>query len=286
MNSPALPLPSGPLLAGGRATPSRDRGLSRPLVAIATGAAETLVHGPSPLAATNSSAQPLMAAPYCAGGATQRRWGLLVLGLHLALVWGLLQMKGVRQALHEATPLMVNLISPAAPERPPEAPPLPKKPLPSAPSPLAVPVPQVVVADAPPAPPPTPAPVVAIAPAAVAAPPAPVPAVVTAPAVAPSPPPAPAPKAVSASSLRYRVVPPVEVPLASRRLGESGTVALRVIFDVTGAPRQIALLRSSGHARLDEQALAAMRAARIVPYLDNGTPIEVSAVAQLAYELD
>lgn len=280
MPSSALPLPSGPLLAAGRPAPRRSPVVDSTLSATSA----TPQDERTATAHAAALAQSVGVAPY--RSAPQRPWGLLVLALHLAMVWGLLQMKGVRQALHEATPLMVSLITSETPPRPPESLPLPAQPLPRLPAAVVVPVPQVVVADAPPTP--TPAPVVAAVPV-VAAPAPVVPAAVVAPpapTVAPAPPAPPAPKSVAASSLRYRVVPPVEVPVASRRLGESGTVALRVVFDVTGAPRQIALLRSSGHARLDEQALAAMRAARIVPYLDNGTPIEVSAVAQLAYELD
>lgn len=273
MSSPALPLPSGSLLVAGHPAPRRTPAPAFPPPA-QSGAAPT---------ACASAARAFGMAPY--RSAPRRPWGLLVLALHLVVVWGLLQMKGVRQALHEATPLMVSLIATEAPPRPPQALPVPALPLPRLPAAVALPVPQVVVADAPPAPPPVPVVTTAPQPAPVAVQPA---AVVAAPvpAAVPAPPAPPAPKSVAASALRYRVVPPVEVPLASRRLGESGTVALRVVFDVTGAPRQITLLRSSGHARLDEQALAAMRAARIVPYLDNGTPIEVSAVAQLAYELD
>jgi protein TonB len=50
------------------------------------------------------------------------------------------------------------------------------------------------------------------------------------------------------------VPPPIEVPLASRRLGEQGLVQLRVLVGVDGLPRQVSVQRSSGFARLDEQA--------------------------------
>ncbi|WP_374657906.1 energy transducer TonB [Inhella sp.] len=96
----------------------------------------------------------------------------------------------------------------------------------------------------------------------------------------------PQPKVVSSGSLRYRVEPPVEVPRLSRRAGESGQVQLRVLFDRSGQPRQIDLVRGSGFARLDAQALEAMRQARIHPYTEDGQAIEVVALATLAYELD
>ena len=62
----------------------------------------------------------------------------------------------------------------------------------------------------------------------------------------------PTPKPVAASALRYRIEPAIAVPPLSRRLNESGQVLLRVVFDVTGAPVQVDLAKSSGFARLDE----------------------------------
>ena len=95
-----------------------------------------------------------------------------------------------------------------------------------------------------------------------------------------------APKPVAEGSLRYRVEPAVEVPRLSRRAGEYGSVVLRVVFDVHGSPRDIQIQRSSGHARLDAQALEAMQAARIEPYLERGHPIDIVASATLEYELN
>ena len=217
----------------------------------------------------------------------ERRWLVAgVAGLHLLLMWGLLQVGAVRQTLHEVAPLMISFISLEAPPRPAPVPPQP--PLQRAPPLRSNPLPALVVAapvpQAPQAPPafvvpePAPAPV-QVAPAA----PSPS-ATVTLTAPAPAQP--PAPKPVAASALRYAVLPTVELPLASRRLGESGTVLLRVVFDTQGRVKQASVHRSSGFIRLDEQALAAMRQARITPFLDNGIAIEVSAIAPLAYELD
>jgi protein TonB len=47
-----------------------------------------------------------------------------------------------------------------------------------------------------------------------------------------------------------------------------------------------ALQRSSGFARLDEQALAAMRQARFAPCTEHGMPIECESSAALAYDLE
>lgn len=91
---------------------------------------------------------------------------------------------------------------------------------------------------------------------------------------------------VSAGALQYTTMPPVEVPRMSRRMGESGTVVVRVIVDVRGAPRLVALHKSSGFARLDDQAVGAMRAARFRPCSREGQAVECEALAPIAYELE
>jgi protein TonB len=98
--------------------------------------------------------------------------------------------------------------------------------------------------------------------------------------------PPPPPPVRQAGALRYRVAPAVEVPLASRRLGESGTVLLHVLVDAQGLPARVEVRRSSGHARLDAQALAAMRSARFEPCTDDGRPVPCEADAPIAYELE
>ena len=74
--------------------------------------------------------------------------------------------------------------------------------------------------------------------------------------------------------------------MASRRLQETGTVWLRVVFDANGRPRRVVLHTSSGFGRLDEQAMQAMRQARITPYLDNGVAVNITVNAPLQYELE
>jgi protein TonB len=143
---------------------------------------------------------------------------------------------------------------------------------------LAAPSPAPPPADAYTAPPPPEPVAVAVnvaAPPAAPAPPAPA-----------SPPPAPPPrKLLSGSAVQYLVEPPVEVPRLSRRAGEHGTVWLRVVVDVRGLPAQVLLQRSSGYARLDEQALWAMRQARFRPHTEDGKPIEVEVAAPIEYPL-
>jgi protein TonB len=203
-----------------------------------------------------------------------------VAGLHVLALWGLIQVDAVRQAVHEVSPLIVDFIAPEAAPQPSTPPPTSRPPVPAprptpapvlaaAPTPVPVPAPFVV-----PAPEPVPAPAAAVVQAA-PAPPAPV-----------APPAPPAPTLLPATAVRYLVPPPIEVPMASRRLGESGIVVLRVLVDTAGLPKQITLHKSSGFARLDEQAISATRKARFVPQTENGTPIEVIATVTAQYELE
>ena len=230
--------------------------------------------------------------PASGAGVLRRRQptGLIAIAaLHAAVVWLLLQGDTVQRAVRQVSPLMVALLhTPApAPEPAPPLPPLPRQAVPL-PAPALLPAPEVRVADAPPAP----APEVVVAVAVPASPPAAPTATLTpAPAVAePAPLRAaaapPAPPVLAASAIRYRVPPAIAVPMASRRLGESGTVLLRVWVDAQGLPRQVSLHRSSGFARLDEQAMAAMRQARFQPVTDGGSAIDWVVIAPLQYEID
>ncbi|WP_374427930.1 energy transducer TonB, partial [Ideonella dechloratans] len=93
------------------------------------------------------------------------------------------------------------------------------------------------------------------------------------------------PVALPASALRYVTMPRLVYPAAARRLGETGTALVRVVVDVNGLPREVTLHQSSGHARLDQAALDAMRAARFQPYRVDGQPVEAVAIAPLAFQL-
>lgn len=54
-------------------------------------------------------------------------------------------------------------------------------------------------------------------------------------------------------------------PSMSKRLGEEGQVLLRVLVGQEGGAEQIQVLRSSGFARLDEAAQAAVSRWRFIP---------------------
>src|SRR5690606_24610487 len=59
-------------------------------------------------------------------------------------------------------------------------------------------------------------------------------------------------------------------PRLSERRGEQGRVVLRVLSDPQGEVANVSVHRSSGHPRLDQAAIDAMRTARFRPYTENG----------------
>ena len=102
----------------------------------------------------------------------------------------------------------------------------------------------------------------------------------------PSAPTPPQRQLLTATAANYLVMPPAEVPRLSKRAGESGTVWLRVVVDTAGLPVKVSLHRSSGFARLDEQALWAMRQARFKPHTEDGRAVEVDVIAPIEYPAD
>jgi protein TonB len=207
--------------------------------------------------------------------APRRAMVAAILAAHVAAVYGLLQVRELREAAHEVAPMFVDLIAPPAPPVLPAPPPTPrpiqKKPPPSpviAAAPSPAPAPFVVPA------PPLPEPVQALpAPAAVQALPAP-------------PAPAPAPKIIPASAVQYLEPPAPEYPRLSRRNAESGRVMLRVFIDIAGMPRNVQVSSSSGFARLDDAALAAVQKARFKPYSENGQPTAGWTYVPINFELE
>ncbi len=218
-----------------------------------------------------------------------RQTGAVIAGiaaLHVAAGWALLQVQAVRDAVLTVAPIFVDFISPPAPPlpapppvRPPAPPPLrraePPPLIAAAPAPAAAPA--AFEVPPPPAEPPAPQP----APAAPPAPPAP-----PMPAPAPVPAPAPAPRFISPSAVQYLVAPRPEYPRASRRLGESGRVVLRVFIDEAGLPRTVQVQQSSGFERLDEAAIQAAHKARFKPPTDNGKPTSGWALIPSTFDLE
>ncbi|MBV8035463.1 energy transducer TonB [Roseateles sp.] len=241
--------------------------------------APTAVAAPSRLAVSHV-AQPRPGYAELSQPPRSRR--LLLVGiaaLHLLGFWALSQMQDMRRAVARVAPVVVRLIAPAEPPKPLPPPPVAMPEL-KVPATTLIEPPLIAIAVAP-----APSPVVAALP-----PPPPVVAVpvqaAPAPVVQVAPPPAPRIKQIPASAVRYLREPRMTVPLMSKRLRESGVVHLRVVVDARGQPREITLAKSSGFARLDEQALLDMRSARFAPYMENGQPVEWEVIAPMSYEVD
>jgi periplasmic protein TonB len=219
----------------------------------------------------------------------QRCWlgAVAVASAHLVLIWALWALGAVRLVAAEQAPVLVSLIAePAvAPARTP--PPTPQQAAPpTQPAPVPAPPPVLPAPESPPAiavPAAAAAPAPSAAPFTAAAEPAPLAAASSPLPAAPSAPPPPARKQLDASAVRYLVEPPAELPRASRRAGESGTVWLRVVVDAAGLPAAVRLHRSSGYPRLDEQALWAMRQARFKPHTEGDRAVEVEVIAAIEY---
>ena len=206
---------------------------------------------------------------------------------HLVALWGLLQISAVQEAVHQVAPIVFDFIT-LEPPRPNAAPPPPPTPRPRPPAPQSpppviaappqpqAPAPAPFIVPTPPMPQPIP---VEIAPT---SPPAP--AVPVAPPAPPAPP--PPPRVIPASNIAYLLPPPIELPLASRRMGEEGLVLLRVRVGTDGLPKDVTVHRSSGFTRLDEQALWAMKRARFKPQTDGGVAIEWIVIAPLQYVIE
>ena len=206
-----------------------------------------------------------------------------ILVAHGAAVWGLMQVREVREAIAEAAPMFVSLIAaekPPQPEPPPPPPvprPVPKRPPRPAPVIAAAPVPTqapaaFVVPETTPVAPEPPAPPVAEA--------------LPAPVRAPEPAPAAPPKVIPASAVQYLEPIALEYPRLSKRAGETGRVLIRVYIDEAGLAKNAQVYRSSAHVRLDDAALAAVQKARFRPYTENGRPVAGWAFIPIEFELE
>ena len=165
------------------------------------------------------------------------------------------------------------VIAPPAPEKKEE----PKRPPPPKPKPIEKPQPRRIVAETP-----------SVAPTDdVAPPPPPKPEPIRAPVVEAPPMPLPAGPVAMSSELSVacpeRSAP--SYPAQSRCFGEEGVVVLRVELDETGHVVQARVNSSSGHARLDEAALGAVRTWRCTPVTRNGQPVRAVALQPFKFEL-
>lgn len=182
----------------------------------------------------------------------------------------------LRTVTHAILPQVVNVTFVATPE-PLKAPPPPKvMPLVPPKQTFVPPLPQVNIVQTEPTitlPPPQPrasdpAPAVA-APAAAVAPPAP---------AQPS-----APKTVS--GVEYVRAPQPVYPSISRRMGETGTVMLRVLIGEKGTAEQVTIQKSSGSSNLDEAGRQAVLRALYKPHVEDGKAIPVYALVPINFQL-
>lgn len=75
--------------------------------------------------------------------------------------------------------------------------------------------------------------------------------------------------------LGKRPVP--DYPRMSQRRGEQGRVVVRVLISPEGRVTQATVRSTSGHQRLDDAALKAVRSARFKPYTENGRAYQAQA---------
>lgn len=192
----------------------------------------------------------------------------MVLALHAAALWGLWQHR-LMPSPQEAMTLFVNFIAPPAPEKTPPPPPKQKIVEKAKPRQILAAAPVVAPADyvvPPPPPQPTPA---------LAAP------------VAPVAPPRPAGQITLTGELSVACperTPPGYPPL-SRRMGEEGTVVLRVELDEQGKVCSARVSGSSGFTRLDDAALTAVRTWRCTPAQRDGQPVRAVALQPFKFIL-
>ncbi|TMA85161.1 MAG: energy transducer TonB [Deltaproteobacteria bacterium] len=92
--------------------------------------------------------------------------------------------------------------------------------------------------------------------------------------------------ALGEARVGYGVNPLPPYPLAARRMGMEGVVLLEVIVAPDGRAREVRVVRSSGHAMLDEAAVSTVRAHwRFIPARRDGVPVESRADVPIRFRL-
>lgn len=108
----------------------------------------------------------------------------------------------------------------------------------------------------------------------------------TAAVAAPAPPVAAAPAAPKTITGVEYIRPPQPVyPSIARRMGESGTVLLRVLIGEKGQAEQVVIQKSSGSSNLDEAGRQAVMRALYKPYIEDGKAIPVYALVPINFQL-
>ena len=91
---------------------------------------------------------------------------------------------------------------------------------------------------------------------------------------------------IPASAVQYLEPIALEYPRLSKRLGETGMVMLRIFIDERGRVREAHVMRTSGHPRLDDAALAAVQKARFRPPSENGQAMSGYAQVPVDFQLE
>lgn len=94
----------------------------------------------------------------------------------------------------------------------------------------------------------------------------------------------PGPRLVS--GVAYVREPAPEFPAASRRLGEQGTVMVKVLIDEQGHAAEVQIHRSSGFNRLDRAASRAVSLALFRPYSINGRAQAAWTIVPIHFKLE
>jgi protein TonB len=79
--------------------------------------------------------------------------------------------------------------------------------------------------------------------------------------------------------------PAPDYPVFSRRRHEQGKVLVAVEVDERGAPRDVTLHQTSGHSRLDQAALQAVKRWRFVPARQGEVAIASTVIVPVAFSL-
>lgn len=75
-------------------------------------------------------------------------------------------------------------------------------------------------------------------------------------------------------------------PATSRRMGEEGTVRLRVLVDESGRPQEVNILNSSGFERLDRAAIDAVKRWRFEAATDGRNAVRAWTQVAITFKLE
>jgi protein TonB len=101
-----------------------------------------------------------------------------------------------------------------------------------------------------------------------------------------------APAAASAPKPKGPSLPPRVInwtdppyPEQARQQGVEGTVIVKLTITAEGRPRNVTVVRSSGHSGLDEAAVAHVRKTKFSPALKDGEPVRMHITFRVKFRL-